>query len=563
MSQDLNVIKANVQQIENLGDTVYVSTTSNGVSINQQTVVKRGSQAVNKNSIRSSGGDVFQWEIQNIQKSTVSTTASHIKYTMQFAIEMKTDKSNCGHYWMDRNFIYFQKMKYTGTGPNETISYEPVKVLCTTAMNSLFPIQEATIVYGNLQDTETNVFRNHQYQQIYLPEDFQTTMNDQWFEGKSFIIDEFVIPYDEASKVLLPSATAWGDAHKNAHVKKVDTKFYWVFYKEFRIPLNMLHRLFNFSNNFFTAALYRDNMQLQVKLQQYSMAKCFGTETLFDTTNTGICEFELILLNKNSERVQNQVQSKTVIVQNQIGIDVSPLATAVKDLQEKVVTIGHTSVNAISNALLQYDQTEADSTYFHQRFTPFKAATILKREQQRLDNIINASAGKQTDYTTQLQQQDFAFFSDFNIMRGDASTLFYTSNLVTLESFRKEILRSTNSIQQYDRGLSPAFYSYFDWLCKYAFTFTNLEMFSMDEPSHDVIRDGYNSSQNRIIMRYSIKEYRNGEPKELTTDTCLDMNKDFNTLQVLVYQFYDLQMRIDVKQGTLLLGENYIQSYSE
>ncbi|CAL5978837.1 Hypothetical_protein [Hexamita inflata] len=63
-----------------------------------------------------------------------------------------------------------------------------------------------------------------------------------------------------------------------------------------------------------------------------------------------------------------------------------------------------------------------------------------------------------------------------------------------------------------------------------------------------VLRDGYNSSQNRIFMRYSIKEYRNGEPKELSTDTCLDMNKDFNTLQVLVYQFYDLQMKIDVKQ---------------
>ncbi|CAL6101147.1 Conserved_hypothetical protein [Hexamita inflata] len=559
MSNEVNVVPAHVQQIENLGNTLYVSSSSDGVSINQQLVVKTGSGAVDTESnLRQTGGDVFQWQIQNIQKSTISTTASHIKYTMQFAIEFPVDKTNCGHYWVDKNILYRQKLVYASSGAG--ISYGPVEALCTTAMNSLFPIQEATVVYGNIQDTIVNVFRNSAYQQMYLPEDFQTTMNDQWFEGKNYIIDEYVLPFDEKTNVLLAKSTQWADGtHSNQNIiKKADGKLYWVFYKEFRIPLNMLHRVFNFSNNFFTAALYRDNMELQVKLQQHSMAKCFASDKIFSNVYTGICAFDLILQNKNSQSVQSDVQSKQFIIQNQIGIDVSPMSTSVKQLQEQQVTIGHQSVNAISKAFVQYDATESDSVYLHQRFTPFKAASIITYEQKRLDNCVNALSGDSTAYITQNHQQDFIFFSDFNIMRGDASKLFYTSNLTTLEQFRKEILRSTNSIQQYDRGLSPAFYTYFDWLCKYAFTFTNLEMFSMDEPSHDVIFDGYNSQLNKIIIRSSVKEYRNNKAIDIGDKTQLPINADFNTLQSLIYQFYDLQMKIDVKQGTLVLGEKFI-----
>jgi len=69
------------------------------------------------------------------------------------------------------------------------------------------------------------------------------------------------------------------------------------------------------------------------------------------------------------------------------------------------------------------------------------------------------------------------------------------------------LIRSTNASQQYDRGLSPAFYDTFGWLSKYAFVYANMEMFSMDEPSHDIIGDGYNSLLNRLLLRYNIVEY--------------------------------------------------------
>ena len=34
-----------------------------------------------------------------------------------------------------------------------------------------------------------------------------------------------------------------------------------------------------------------------------------------------------------------------------------------------------------------------------------------------------------------------------------------------------------------------------------------MEMFSMDEPSHDVIGDGYDSLLNKILLKYNIQEY--------------------------------------------------------
>ena len=61
--------------------------------------------------------------------------------------------------------------------------------------------------------------------------------------------------------------------------------------------------------------------------------------------------------------------------------------------------------------------------------------------------------------------------------------------------------------QQYDRGLSPAFNTTFEWLSKYSFAYANMEMFSMDEPSHDVIGDGYDSLLNKILLKYNIQEY--------------------------------------------------------
>ena len=48
----------------------------------------------------------------------------------------------------------------------------------------------------------------------------------------------------------------------------------------------------------------------------------------------------------------------------------------------------------------------------------------------------------------------------------------------------------------------------YEWLSRYAFVISSLEMFSMDEPC-DVIGDGYGSKMNRIMLKYCVSPYVN------------------------------------------------------
>ena len=69
-------------------------------------------------------------------------------------------------------------------------------------MNSAFPIYESQVNYnGELKTTE--VFRKSAFQQMYLPRDYQETMNQTWFEGQNLIFDEYVLPYDETTDKLV------------------------------------------------------------------------------------------------------------------------------------------------------------------------------------------------------------------------------------------------------------------------------------------------------------------------------------------------------------------------
>ena len=137
-------------------------------------------------------------------------------------------------------------------------------------------------------------------------------MKNTWFDGGSLTFDEYVIPIDTVTGQSITTTTAWSAANKNASVIPTAsdaTKFVYIFYKDFFIPLTMLHRIFNFSNNLYTCALQRTTMQLFVKYWNSPMANCLGSagpsslnnaQGLFDSNMSGIGSLDLWVVAKVS-----------------------------------------------------------------------------------------------------------------------------------------------------------------------------------------------------------------------------------------------------------------------
>ncbi|CAL6011936.1 Conserved_hypothetical protein [Hexamita inflata] len=564
--ENINIVPAKVQQIEQMSNTLYVQSSSDGKSIVQGIIPKQGSTSINfdKQLLTQGGGQTIQWDMQNIYDQTISTTNSGIKYRMKFALKFPlTDATHAawGRYYMQDNNVYFQAATVTAYEPAKafvqgvstatpavpcSITYGDPICISTGAMNSLFPIQDATIQYGGVKDTQLQVNRSSAFQQMILPSDYQSTMHDTWFSGTSYTFDEFVVPLNQAElDVQKCYVTTWNNTYKNSNIIETSTGvFHYIFYRDFFIPLCALHKLFNYSNNLYACALQQTNLQLFIKFQNFSIAKCLVKESLFDVALTGIGSIDLWVQQKTSAQVQNGVQSKDHIAINQKVWDFSPASNNLKVQQEQILPIGHKSVNALALCLTQEDTNEDDSTYLHQRFTGLASTQII--------NCLNKAYPR--------KQNDFIFFSDFNIYRGSKNYSLYTDQLDSINQIRQEFIRSTNASQVYDRGLAPAFTTNFGWLSKYAFILANLEMFSLDEPSHDVNGDGYDSLLNRIILKYNIQEYYgNNEKKPLPADDTglvSQTNAGFSTIRTMIYQQYDLAMIIDIKKGKLTFTEN-------
>jgi hypothetical protein len=82
----------------------------------------------------------------------------------------------------------------------------------------------------------------------------------------------------------------------------------FTFYKTFIVPLNVLNQIFDTSNMFYISLMKNQALTLNLFILQYSMARVFGTETLFDTYNTGIIDTDLILITKDSEVIKNDIE---------------------------------------------------------------------------------------------------------------------------------------------------------------------------------------------------------------------------------------------------------------
>ena len=85
----------------------------------------------------------------------------------------------------------------------------------------------------------------------------------------------------------------------------------------------------------------------------------------------------------------------------------------------------------------------------------------------------------------------------------------------------------------------------------------------MDECSHDVVGDGYNSSLNSLQYQYALTEYRNGKKandsacvNDVSTDATLrTWNTGATNLQLEAYSFYDNMLIYDPRNGSIDVKE--------
>ncbi|CAL6036478.1 Conserved_hypothetical protein [Hexamita inflata] len=565
MSKAINVIPAKVTAIENLSNDVYVSASNDGVACIKVTHVnKSGSNTIDFGKlglITGGNNNEIRWEIQCLQNSVLSTTNSGLKYTMQFAIKLAY--KGFGRYYWKNGFVYFQKATFDKTSATiNSYTLGAPEVICTTAMNATFPIYETTVIYnGEIKTPE--VFRKSMFQQMFLPKDYQETMSQTWFEGDTLLFDEFAIPFDETTGKYIDATTAanWDPAnHVNKQLtKNSDNSFTWTFRKDFFIPLNMLNRVFNYSNNFYTNTIKKQSLYIDVRTQISKLANCFGSSEVFDEELTGIGLIDLQVFTKTSNVVQSDVAQKSnTVVMNGTGVECRGLTAMFTDqIQINDINSKHASISRTSLCLELKDQNDKDSTYLHQRFTGMTAKNILAYKNQQLKaEQLQAIAVA----SFPLHTQDFVFFGNFNIHRGGDDNRLFSSDIQDLQSIRNEIIRSTNMSQQYDRGLAPAFSNTFEWLSKYAFTINSLEQYTMDESTGDVVGDGFNSTgSSSIFYKYNLVEYRNGfranqvECKaDLTSNTALrQWNNDANRIRITAYAFYDNLLIYDINNGQI------------
>ena len=136
--------------------------------------------------------------------------------------------------------------------------------------------------------------------------------------------------------------------------------------------------------------------------------------------------------------------------------------------------------------------TYKDSCFIKSRFTLFSADQIYYIK----NNIYDSNP-------------EFNYFYKFNYERGSRSNRLFSDDLQDITTFRTEILRSLNYIQQYKSACNFDFNDEMEWMMKYAIMWSSFESFSMDL-CQDVKLDGYHSVAAKIICDFQIGLYRNG-----------------------------------------------------
>ena len=237
-------------------------------------------------------------------------------------------------------------------------------------------------------------------------------------------------------------------------------------------------------------------MNIRIQLLNASVAKIFGTETLFDSTYTGITDFRMNIYHKTSPHIEQVLAQKNSYGKyfQRMTLEYQPINSP-GQAQNVQIQLGHNSSNNIILGFERDDQSDADSTYYKQRFTLFPAATQLA--------FINGAYPLKEQFWT---------FGDINLDRGNQTYSVFTQDISDIFLIRRECLRSFNMLQQYDGGISSAATEWMQLMFCYNIININLQAFSVDEIRgvDDVLFDGYSSVIEKLRARFQIRLYENG-----------------------------------------------------
>ncbi|CAL6092563.1 Conserved_hypothetical protein [Hexamita inflata] len=577
MSDDkkVQIIPANVKKFQNLGNIMVMSTgnNGNGAVINRQRAenqeyfssAKPGNYKPNAN---------FQFTIVT-GKGLLSTNQSYINYTMQYALkvplDITKDASNVtkvthkfGKYYVQNKgfgpWWYFDQYKFdTGKWvPDTSISSE---VLCAFPMNSCAPFNKSQYIYRNITNQDDDIFRQTARMQQQLPNEYQNAHNQTWFNGDLPSLEFFALPYEydtsstrtrkylDFKKEDITFITH-ADIENEYKITKVDpvasqtktSSVTYYFTKTYTIPLNVTNQIFDSTNTFPLSVLGYEQIRLNLYLQAHYMNKIFGTKTLLDEEQTGIIDLELVLVSKDSDIVKAELNSKDGFSYHYMKFDRELLPSIDQSLSvHRLLNRGHQSTADVIVGLNLSDENKDDSMYLKQRFTPFTGDQQLK--------IIN---------NTYDQNEEFNWFSQFNLWKGNRSNALFSQDLENLTQFKCEMLRGLNLYNQYERG-TLNYDSMFKIMFQYATITLNLEAFSIDT-NEDVVNDGVDSINQKLYVDFKIGYYQNSQkaiPYNVTTQTKKTLISNDTPLNIEVIQIYDCVLKFNPTKQNMAIDENF------
>ncbi|CAL6065625.1 Conserved_hypothetical protein [Hexamita inflata] len=577
MSDDkiVQIIPANVKKFQNLGNIMVMSTgnNGNGAVINRQRAenqeyfssVKPGNYKPNAN---------FQFTIVT-GKGLLSTNQSYINYTMKYALKVPLsvikDASNVtgvthkfGKYYVQNKgfgpWWYFDQYKFdTNKWVLDTsISSE---VLCAFPMNSCAPFNKSQYIYRNITNQDDDIFRQTARMQQQLPNEYQNAHNQTWFNGDLPSLEFFALPYEYDTSSTRTrkyldfkkddiAFISHADIENEYKITKVDpvasqtktSSIMFYFTKTYTIPLNVTNQIFDSTNTFPLSVLGYEQIRLNLYLQAHYMNKIFGTDVLLDKTDTGIIDLELVLVSKDSDIVKAELNSKDGFSYHYMKFDRELLPSIDQSLSvHRLLNRGHQSTADVIVGLNLSDENKDDSMYLKQRFTPFTGEQQLK--------IIN------NEYD---QNEEFNWFSQFNLWKGNRSNALFSQDLENLTQFKCEMLRGLNLYNQYERG-TLNYDSMFKIMFQYATITLNLEAFSIDT-NEDVVNDGVDSINQKLYVDFKIGYYQNSQkaiPYNAKTQTKKTLISGDTPLNIEVIQIYDCILKFNPTKQNMAIDENF------
>ncbi|CAL6005084.1 Conserved_hypothetical protein [Hexamita inflata] len=586
MSDDkkVQIIPANVKKFQNLGNIMVMSTgnNGNGAVINRQRAENQAYFSTAAPCSYSPNAN-FQFTIVT-GKGLLSTNQSYINYTMQYALKVPLSVKYAnpaavntttevthefGKYYVQNKgfgpWWYFEQYKFD-TGKWVPDTSKPITAKCAFPMNSCAPFNKSQYIYRNITNQDDDIFRQTARMQQQLPNDYQNAHNQTWFNGDLPSLEFFALPYkyttagDKSTKTYMDfkdgvveflDNTKDTDYYPNEYVltkgtpavsSTVKSSVTYYFTKTYTIPLNVTNQIFDSTNTFPLSVLGYEQIRLNLYLQAHYMNKIFGTKTLLDEKQTGIIDLELVLVSKDSDIVKAELNSKDGFSYHYMKFDRELLPSIDQSLSvHRLLNRGHQSTADVIVGLNLSDENKDDSMYLKQRFTPFTGDQQLKI----INNVYD-------------QNEEFNWFSQFNLWKGNRSNALFSQDLENLTQFKCEMLRGLNLYNQYERG-TLNYDSMFKIMFQYATITLNLEAFSIDT-NEDVVNDGVDSINQKLYVDFKIGYYQNSQkaiPYNAKTQTNKTLISGDTPLNIEVIQIYDCVLKFNPTKQNMAIDENF------